>query len=692
MTSSISRTRTGCWSCRERRVKCDENRPVCLRCARNGDSCNYGVRLIWHEESLSKGVCHGRAGVWSKRNSKAGKEGRRCLQEAQNLRSGRGNDGNPCDSTHDHNWSKDGQAQPAIFLNTTVDDLRLYFAYDDEAIEKGGYTARTVYRTERPYNESSALVLRPSLRFGPAMFRTTDYDSSLLSYYEAVICSSSTLLDDAQNNPYRYLILPMAMQSQGLYHATLAISANTLRLTDSNYSVVALEHRQRALKILIQILNEGTGSSREIDEALGLVLMLCWFEISDRSSRSWVTHLNGLWHLLSRCRQSSPSFLSTHSEQLDRFFHRYFAFHIVLARTAFRIDDDIQFNNWEGPAYSNSLTTLANQTPSSHCDLSCESPTSHQDTNIPQASLIFSKSTNLLLTHTPLDTLNQIDPYMGFSNSLLLLINEIAELACQNPQPSTPTEPEIDSLRLLQSRVYLLRRDLENLRQTPPPSVDTGEHNSTTDQRFVSELIATAETYRYAALLLLHEIYAPVSRPAGEPASYRPNTGRLPNLPAADREKFVREILRLIVEELSGTIGNATMPLWPLFLAGCCAMGDEERITVLKIFGKSESLKRFGNVAPAREVVELVWRQRDLAVQDDRKRRKAHHRSNANKNEIITGSPSDYLALNAIMNSNADPFSFRAETDPLRPSTKRTKRFEWERAMAMLGGWKLSLT
>jgi hypothetical protein len=55
------------------------------------------------------------------------------------------------------------------------------------------------------------------------------------------------------------------------------------------------------------------------------------------------------------------------------------------------------------------------------------------------------------------------------------------------------------------------------------------------------------------------------------------------------------------------------------------------------------------------EVVEMVWRQRDLSVQDERKRQRT---SNVND-----------------------------EKDPLQGA-----RFSWEHAMVMLGGWKLSLT
>ncbi|KZM19343.1 sequence-specific DNA binding RNA polymerase II transcription factor [Ascochyta rabiei] len=39
---------TGCWTCRSRRVKCDEETPLCQRCRQMGIACEgYGVRLNW---------------------------------------------------------------------------------------------------------------------------------------------------------------------------------------------------------------------------------------------------------------------------------------------------------------------------------------------------------------------------------------------------------------------------------------------------------------------------------------------------------------------------------------------------------------------------------------------------------------------------------------------------------------------
>lgn len=49
-TAKIGRkkTFTGCWTCRSRRVKCDEQLPSCQRCQSFGVECEgYGVRLTW---------------------------------------------------------------------------------------------------------------------------------------------------------------------------------------------------------------------------------------------------------------------------------------------------------------------------------------------------------------------------------------------------------------------------------------------------------------------------------------------------------------------------------------------------------------------------------------------------------------------------------------------------------------------
>lgn len=45
------RSRTGCWTCRTRKVKCDEGRPVCGQCARLGHTCDYSPKLTFRDDT-----------------------------------------------------------------------------------------------------------------------------------------------------------------------------------------------------------------------------------------------------------------------------------------------------------------------------------------------------------------------------------------------------------------------------------------------------------------------------------------------------------------------------------------------------------------------------------------------------------------------------------------------------------------
>ncbi|KAF2159037.1 hypothetical protein M409DRAFT_71286 [Zasmidium cellare ATCC 36951] len=41
------RSRTGCWPCKARKVKCGEEKPVCANCTKSGEACDYSIRLNW---------------------------------------------------------------------------------------------------------------------------------------------------------------------------------------------------------------------------------------------------------------------------------------------------------------------------------------------------------------------------------------------------------------------------------------------------------------------------------------------------------------------------------------------------------------------------------------------------------------------------------------------------------------------
>ncbi|KAM0701300.1 hypothetical protein Q7P35_011661 [Cladosporium inversicolor] len=41
------RSRTGCWPCKARKVKCGEEKPTCQNCVKAGETCDYSIRLNW---------------------------------------------------------------------------------------------------------------------------------------------------------------------------------------------------------------------------------------------------------------------------------------------------------------------------------------------------------------------------------------------------------------------------------------------------------------------------------------------------------------------------------------------------------------------------------------------------------------------------------------------------------------------
>ncbi|TAQ87278.1 hypothetical protein B7494_g4380 [Chlorociboria aeruginascens] len=48
------RSRNGCWPCKTRKVKCDEGRPICVNCQRQGETCDYSIRLNWEGRGKKK--------------------------------------------------------------------------------------------------------------------------------------------------------------------------------------------------------------------------------------------------------------------------------------------------------------------------------------------------------------------------------------------------------------------------------------------------------------------------------------------------------------------------------------------------------------------------------------------------------------------------------------------------------------
>lgn len=59
------RVRTGCLTCRERHLKCDEGLPICLNCKKSNRPCKRGVRLNFIDTQVQSPPIIPPAAGWS---------------------------------------------------------------------------------------------------------------------------------------------------------------------------------------------------------------------------------------------------------------------------------------------------------------------------------------------------------------------------------------------------------------------------------------------------------------------------------------------------------------------------------------------------------------------------------------------------------------------------------------------------
>ncbi|KAK6594839.1 C6 finger domain-containing protein [Botrytis cinerea] len=98
----------------------------------------------------------------------------------------------------------------------------------------------------------------------------------------------------------------------------------------------------------------------------------------------------------------------------------------------------------------------------------------------------------------------------------------------------------------------------------------------------------TAELYRLGALIYLHSI-----------------------LSVPSDSDIIQDLVSKALAILTRN-GVCTSP-WPLFIAACEVVSDEQRIQILDVLEDMQSERRIGNLEIVRGIIETVWKQMDLA-------------------------------------------------------------------------------
>jgi len=185
----------------------------------------------------------------------------------------------------------------------------------------------------------------------------------------------------------------------------------------------------------------------------------------------------------------------------------------------------------------------------------------------------------------------EIDCIIGCSKELLSII---LETSLQIRRLKKNTSP----CKLRQARAWkdTTERKLGNLKQEIP-----GDWSSEQPPSSFHSVIAawnTAEAFRHATVLLLQYL--------DDQDSCHEST----------IQSCVHTILELVKQCPIHEHGARSSSFWPFFIAACHSTREQDRVYVLNRFRALERPKRFGNIRPARKVIEHVWKQRDLRADD----------------------------------------------------------------------------
>ncbi|CZR57838.1 uncharacterized protein PAC_07727 [Phialocephala subalpina] len=558
---SKRRYRSGCWICREKKIRCDERKPSCTSCEKSHRRCYYGIKLLWQDEADSRGIALGRSGTCKK------------------LKRKRRDDRRARTSIHAVNhFLSVGPVEDWMFLNTDTVDFELgnmevartreknnsfhrssspssemstqswiespisstnYGASPRSVAWSADIESRTPERrysieTEHPFIDYTGALRRlsnqPSSSFSvplsPALFDFSPTEGSLLDYFQTQL--ATWCRGFGARNPYSTIILRLTFGtgSTMLLQAVLAASANQLRiLNDLRFHEDVWIHRGKALKALHARIQE----CKSRDDWSG-------WEVSDKCSSSWRSHLDFARKLRSLPQLSSQR-LSIDQEGLLHFFSCYFHSHEAVASTAAECGKrGLQTTSWFPPEID----------------------------------------------------MEDINSDAGVSHELLSLISLISDLGQERATLDAETYQSRIMLAKIQSQRDTIERRLHNLTQNIPSSSSSSYSSSSN-----SELTNIASCKRLVTLLYLH---------------FRLDSST-PSQPHIIR--LTSQILSLLPK--IGVWSNTI--LWPLYIVGVMGIQserDEDKLVVLERFEALQRTRQLGNVKRARRVVEAIWRLRDI--------------------------------------------------------------------------------
>ena len=353
----------------------------------------------------------------------------------------------------------------------------------------------------------------------------------LMLRFDKQTCGILSVKDGPTENPWRTLIWPLARDSPALYHAIASMTAFHTSKEKPALRVDGMEHMRRSIRSL------ATGIEKmRTDTALATTLVLAFSESWDQHISTGIEHLRGARILVNQALVSHKKrHLSGDDLARLKFLCNTWLYMDVIARLT-SVDED------ETTDFDQLLAPL----------------------NLPMSQMN---------SHT------EIDPLMGCAATLFPLIGKAATL-CRRVR-----KVETNSIAII-SQAMEVKEAIE--RWCPPPgTVFERPEDPTSD---IQHALQTAEAYRYATLLYLHQA--------------------VPEIPSLTSAQLAKKVLvYLATVPLSSRL--VIVQIYPLLAAGCEAWEQEDRQWVEDRWRSMAMRMLIGNIDRCWEVMQEVWSRRD---------------------------------------------------------------------------------
>ncbi|KAI9646559.1 hypothetical protein NHQ30_004554 [Ciborinia camelliae] len=565
------RSRAGCIHCKEKKKKCNEERPRCDRCTERGLKCEYEAikprkrrRASYAESALSQDS-----------DSPSFDRERWPRQYSQGLSIITDEDAeiseNKWDEFMEYPFSETSQHSFYNWGSFYEDDNDV-----EEIIREETYincpSAGTIVRTRSQYPDLAMIapspVVSPLLEFSSPVFLEFSEKRNRRALIDHFCNTLSHLIvfKEDTGNPFRQLILPLSHASSTVMNAILALSSAHMEYRGVENQEKSLDFHNKALQGLAKLIQQNDQANRE--EILGAIMLVVYYEVLVQRGNSSIVHghLKGAMSIMdSRPQKPTPT---------GQFLERAFRFYDV-------------------------ITALSLGTPPN---------TTTQPTASPFSFPIAPDEAN---KNSPL---NSVDTLLGLSTELWPIIHRLSHLLSYK----CSLQAAIEDGQL--SKASVLRTELESTSQAidmaltnwkpsfvakgPSSPKQDGEeedtsskYNITSEDARMQTILNNAEAYRHSAFIYLYRTIH--SHPRSHPLVQKHT--KLSLIACAN----VVDLAELCQD------GPMSALLWPLFVAACEAETETDRELATKAFCRTERRQGMQNIMRAWEVIQEVWRRVD---------------------------------------------------------------------------------